>query len=163
MTTYNSNKCVAGVQPKYLPTAGSVNVVAMYTQNPALALNDIVNMINLAADASDPNGQGPSIVGIALDTDQLDSGGAAAITLDVGDATSAQRYFAASTVGQAGGLVSPTKGGILGYQPFGGSYFATYTTVSLATYTILLKCHAAAQTAITTAQIRLATEYTYDP
>ena len=163
MTTYNSNKCLAGVQPKLLPTAGGVNALSLYTQSPALATNDIVNMINLESDASNPNGFGPTLQGITLDTDQLDSGGSAAILLDLGDAASSTRYFSSTTLGKTGGYAIPSVPAILGYQPFAAPYFNTYTTVSLATYTILLKCHTQAQTAVTTAQIRLATEYTYDP
>ncbi len=163
MTTYNSNKCLAGVQPRLLPSAGGVNALSLYTQNPALATNDLVNMLNLVSDSSNPNGQGPTMQGITLDTDQLDSGGSAAIVLSLGDTALSTRYFSSISLGKTGGYAIPTTPAVLGYQPFGGSYFATYTTVSLATYTIILKCNTAAQTAVTTAQIRLATEYTYDP
>lgn len=163
MTTYNSNKCVAGVQPKFLPSAGGVNALALFTQATALASNDIVNMVPLLADPSNPNGLGPTILGLVLDTDKLDSGGSAAILFSIGDATTANRYFNSLTLGQTGGYAIPTVPAILGYQPFASPFFNTYTTVSLATYTILLKCNTAAQTAVTTGQIRLCTEYTYDP
>lgn len=45
---------------------------------------------------------GAIVLGVTLESDDLDTNGAPAITLNVGDAGSATRYFSASTVAQAG-------------------------------------------------------------
>lgn len=45
---------------------------------------------------------GAVVLGVTLEADDLDTNGAPAITLNVGDAGSATRYFSASTVAQAG-------------------------------------------------------------
>ena len=100
MAAYNSNKMLAGTQPKMLPSAGGVNVLATASLTTALALNDTINMLQLAADASDPQGSGPTIIGMVLDCDKLDSNGTPTITLSVGDSVSATRYFNASTIAQ---------------------------------------------------------------
>ena len=161
MTVYTSNKMLAGTQPKMLPSAGGVNVLAVASLTTALVLNDTINMVQLAADAADPVGNGPSIIGIVLDCDKLDSNASPAITLSVGDAGSATRYFSASTIAQQGGYAIPTIPAILGYQPF-GSAFNTYPTPSLAFYTIFVTCSHAAAT-FQNGNVRLLTEFTYDP
>lgn len=45
---------------------------------------------------------GAIVLGATLEADDLDTGGSPSITLNVGDAGSANRYFAASNVAQAG-------------------------------------------------------------
>lgn len=60
--------------------------------------------------------KGAEIVGIVLDSDDLDSGGSPAITLSIGDAGSAARLLAANTVAQAGGVVVTPSKGAIGYQ-----------------------------------------------
>lgn len=165
-TTYLADKMQAGVQPKVLPSAGGVNVLSQANLTTALALNDIVQMAQLEGDpaltAANLTGApyyGPVLIGLLFDVDALDSGNT--LTLDVGDSGSANRFFAASTIGQAGGYATPSKPAILGYAPFASSY-ATYTTASLQLYTIQVKCHAA-PTTWANGKVRLLVEYTYDP
>jgi hypothetical protein len=161
MAVYSSNKMLAGTQPKVLPSAGGVNVLAIASLSTALNLNDTINMVQLAADASDPNGSGPTIIGMVLDCDKLDSGGTPAITLSVGDSGSATRYFNASTIAQNGGYAIPAIPAILGYQPF-ASAFGAYPTPSLALYTIFVTC-AHAPATWQNGNVRLLTEFSYDP
>lgn len=88
-----------------------ITLVGDYTTVAGLALNDVIEMVNL------PAGYVP--VDAVLASEDLDSG-VATITLDLGlisgtagaadDArTCGNEAFAASTVGQAGGIATPTK------------------------------------------------------
>lgn len=160
MATYNSNKMVSGTQPKILTTASGVRVYAFAALPTALLVNDIINMVALASDVSNPNGLGPTILGMAFGSDDLDSNVAPLITLDLGDSGSTTRYFSASTVAQNGGTVYPSTN-FLGYQPLAAS-FGTYTTPSYATYTIFATVRAAPAT-WQAGSVKLAVEYTYDP
>ena len=89
-----------------------IAIVGDFTVPATLPLNDVVEMVIL------PAGYVP--IDAILATEDLDSGGAPAITLDLGlisgtagaadDArTCGNEAFAASTVGQAGGVARPTK------------------------------------------------------
>ncbi|CAB4137537.1 hypothetical protein UFOVP319_41 [uncultured Caudovirales phage] len=49
---------------------------------------------------------GAVVLGATIEADDLDTGGSPTITLNVGDAGSANRYFAASTVAQTGAVAS---------------------------------------------------------
>ncbi|KUZ35271.1 hypothetical protein [Burkholderia territorii] len=62
----------------------------------ALALNDVLQGPALQ--------KGSTIVDVMLVTSDLDTNGAPTITLDVGTGDEPQRFIAASTVGQAGGV-----------------------------------------------------------
>lgn len=162
VATYNANKMTAGIQPKYLPSAGGVNVLSQISQTTSLNTNDLINMVQLPAKASDdPGGFGPTIIGMLLDIDKLDTGGSQQITFDVGDATTSTRFYSAVTIGQAGGYSVPTQPAVLGFQPDVNS-FTSYTTASLLNYTIIAKCHLSAST-WQNGKIRLLAEYTYDP
>jgi hypothetical protein len=101
MATFNSNTFT--VQPVIAPrNAGeTITVFAEYSLTAALALNDVIQMLKVPA--------GCAIVDAVLVADDLDTGGAPAITLDVGIAgADTDQLFAASTVAQAGGVVRPT-------------------------------------------------------
>ncbi|MDE2100406.1 MAG: hypothetical protein KGL39_24350 [Patescibacteria group bacterium] len=160
MATWTSDKISSGTI-KMLPLGYNQSILATAAVTTSLALNDVVQMVNLSADASLMSGYGPTILGISLGADQLDTGGSPALTLDVGDATTANRFIAASTVGQAGGVFRGTLAPCLGYQPFASS-FGTYTTNSNQTYLIEVKVHAAAATAAA-GNIRLLVDFTVDP
>lgn len=161
MATYNASKMLAGTQPAYLPSKGGVNVLTSISQTTALSTNDVINLLQLQANPADPVGFGPTIIGMLLDTDKLDTGGSPQITLDVGDSGATQRYFKAVTTAQAGGYATPNNSAVLGFQPFAGS-FATYTTASLLNQTVFLTCHLQAST-WANGTIRLLAEYTFDP
>lgn len=49
---------------------------------------------------------GAVVLGATIEADDLDTGGSPTITLNVGDAGSANRYFAAATVAQTGAAAS---------------------------------------------------------
>lgn len=73
---------------------------------------------------------GAVVLGATLESDDLDTGGSPAITLNVGDAGDADRYFAASTVAQAGTASSaPAVTGIF-YTVTGTSDTAVTVTVA---------------------------------
>ncbi len=61
---------------------------------------DVATILNLPV--------GAVVVGATIEADDLDTGGSPTITLNVGDAGSANRYFAASTVAQAGTAAAAT-------------------------------------------------------
>jgi hypothetical protein len=161
MTIYNASKMLAGTQPKVLPTAGGVNTLSTIALTTPLAVNDTINFVTLGADAADPAGGGPTIIGLVLDSDKLDTNASPTIKLNLGDAGSATRYFNQTPIAQQGGYAIPTTPAILGFQPFAAA-FNTYPTPSLATYTIFATCQTAAAT-WQNGTIRLLTEYTYDP
>lgn len=161
VATYTASKMLSGVQPRMLADAGGVKVISTISLTVALALNDIINFVALQGDPSNPNGYGPTIYDVILDSDDLDSNGAPLITLDVGDVTVTTRYFSASTLAQAGGKGASSRAGVTGFQPFLTAY-TTYTTVSQQTYTIFLTVHAAPAT-WQNGSMRLGVEYTYDP
>lgn len=160
MTTYNGSRMAAGVQPRVLPSGYGVTVLstfAMPVGTPFLT-NDLLNMLNIEGDAAEAN-PGPFITGVALDSDQIDTG--AGVIMAVGDSGAAARYITGSNVGQAGGFTGPNVGGTLNYQPFATTY-NTYTTASLQLYTMVIKF----TTGVTTPKagtVRLKAEYTYDP
>lgn len=69
---------------------------ASYTVAAALALNDVIQMVRLPA--------GARVIGISLQTTDLDTGGSPAIVLDVGDPDDTDRLIDGATIGQAGGI-----------------------------------------------------------
>jgi hypothetical protein len=160
MATYNADKMLAGAQTRYLPLGYGLSVIAKVSLTTALVLNDVINLVPIEANPVE-NNNGPVISFIAIDVDKLDSNGAPTITLDLGDSGAAQRYLAASTIAQNGGQAQSTKAGVIGYAPFASS-FNTYTTPSLATYTIFATVHAAPAT-FQAGQLRCLVDYTYDP
>ena len=95
------------------------------TISSAGALNDLVNFGYVPA--------GATVRGVQLAAPAMDSGVSKALTLDVGDPASATTYLSATTIAQAGGVVSSSTG--LGTQ---------YTTDTL----ISGKIHAAATTMV---------------
>jgi len=128
-----------GSQAKWLPTGVIARAVTITPT--AAGLNDVWKVLDVPA--------GATIVGIKLDAADLDSNASPTITLDVGDATSAQRFIAASTAAQAGGIVTESVVGCLGYN---------YTAQT----TIQIKVHAAAAT-FQSGNVTLVVSYTIDP
>lgn len=159
MAVYNADKMAAGLQPKVLPTAAGVHVLASAALT-ALALNDTINMLQLEGDPTTA-GNGPAIIGMILDADDLDSNGSPTLVLAVGDGVTADRFIGGSTIGQAGGVQYMNKAGGLGYKPFGASY-ASYPSASHATYTIAVKATTGPAT-FQAGSIRLVTSFSYDP
>ena len=83
---------------------GDVKIMqSTVTLSAAAALNDVINFGYLPAGAT------VRFVDLAVPA-SLDSGVSKAITLDVGDTTTANAYIAASNVGQAGGKVGAFTG-----------------------------------------------------
>lgn len=161
MTTYNATKMAAGIQPKVLLSAAGVAVLSLFTPAVALVLNDIINMVSLEGDPGIPVAFGPTIMGVSLDSDQLDSNGGPTMKFDVGDATGAARFITQTTIPQTGGLQGANVAGTLGYQPFSATY-NNYPTASLQIYTVQVKVHTAPAT-WQAGTIRLKVEYSYDP
>lgn len=140
MATYLSNKAQPGVEPKFLP-AGAIDVVAVYAFAAAPSANDLVQLMTVPANAT--------ITGVTLDSDHIDTGGSPTMTFDVGDATTANRFIAASNVAQTGAIAYAGVPATIGYQ---------YT----ANTPLFLKVHAAAAT-FTAGSVRVCVEYTMDP
>lgn len=162
--TIQSDKISSGIN-KLLPLGYTQSILGTAAAPATTGANDIYQMLKLTSDASLTSGDGsstggPTILGIALGSDDLDGG--AAVTLDVGDTTTAQKYVAASTIGQTGGVFRGTLSPCLGFQPFATPTFATYTTPSLQTYLIQVKVNASAATALA-GNIRVLCDFTIDP
>lgn len=85
----------------------------------SITTSDSATILNLPA--------GAIVVGGFIDSDDLDTGGSPSITLNVGDAGDADRYFAASTVAQTGAAAQATVATGLGY-----TVEATNTAVTIA-------------------------------
>lgn len=157
-----ASKMATGTQPKFLPTAGGVNVLSTISLTTTLTLNDLISMLQIAGDPADPAGSGATVLGIVLDSDQLDNAATKTITLDVGDTLgNPSTFMSAVNTAQAGGYAIPTQPAVLGYQPFVNA-FTSYTTASNLLDTITVKVHAAAATP-KAGTLRLLFEYTYDP
>ena len=88
-----------------IPTAdrvgGETTVRAEYSLAAALVINDTIDMVTIPA--------GHFVTDMALVSDDLDTHVSPTITLDVGfKGVTADTFFAASTVAQAGGVARPT-------------------------------------------------------
>ena len=94
MATYTSSKVASGVQPR--SNIELTEVHATYTVSTALALNDVIQMVKIPANAT--------IIGLTLSCGDLDTDGSPAIVLDVGDGSDTDRFIDGSTIGQAGGV-----------------------------------------------------------
>lgn len=161
-TTFASDKISSGVI-KALPLGYDQSILATAAAPASTGANDIYQMIRLEANPSGYEANkagGPTIQSVVLGSDDLDA--ATSLTLDVGDTTSAQRFVAASTIGQTGGRFGGTLAPCLGYQPFASPFFATYTTASLATYLMQIKVNTSAATALA-GNLRLMVDFTVDP
>lgn len=96
-STFTATKAAANY-PVYQPKAGELGcVTSTYEVTTALVVNDVIEMVRLP--------KGATVVDIILVTDDLDSDGTPAITLDVGYGGNDDYFLAASTIGQAGGIV----------------------------------------------------------
>lgn len=139
-TNYLSNKAASTVQPKF-NASGSIPVYASAALTTALGVGDTVQMMTIPA--------GATIVSVVLDSDSLDSNASKTIKFDVGDATVANRFLAASTLPQAGGAAVANVAAAYGYQ------YAANTP-------LYVKCNTAAAT-WQNGTVRLLVEYTMDP
>ena len=95
---------------------GSQEIVifATYSVTAALVVNDVIQMVPVPA--------GATITGVTLGSTDLDTGGSAAIVLDVGDGGGTDRFIDGATVGQAGGSTAT-----LAVAGFGYTYAAADT------------------------------------
>lgn len=119
----------------------SKNARGEYTILAALALNDTIQMFDLPKNAR--------VMGGYLKSDDLDTNGSPAITLDVGIAGNAQLFWAASTVAQAGGTDTTMA-------TTGRDYYVTAKTP------VFVTVHAAPATGTTTGTIILNLTYTVE-
>src|SRR3989304_3625397 len=106
-TTYSSAQAAANVTAKYLH-AGAIVRSATYALTAALVVNDVIQMFKLPS--------GATVHEVILASDDLDSNGTPAIALDVGDATAANRFIAASTVARTGGVARADQAAGIGHQ-----------------------------------------------
>lgn len=72
-----------------------VVVYATYTVTAALVVNDVIQMVKVPS--------GAIITGVTIGATDLDTNGAPAIVLDVGDGDDTDRFIDGATVGQGGG------------------------------------------------------------
>jgi len=131
----------AGVQPKFLPT-GAIHVIRTIAIASAPTINDVWQVVDLPP--------GAIVTGVTLDSDRLDTNGSPTLTLDVGDASAAQRFIAASTNAQTATTAPQTINvkGVLGYT------YAARTTIQVLV-------HAVAAT-FAAGSVRLKVSYTMD-
>ena len=142
MATFTSDAAVSN--SAFRPPGGGVVGVreATYALTQALALNDVIQMIPVAKGERAVGGQ------LIVETD-LDSNGTPLIVLSVGDDLDTDRYIAASTVGQAGGVVDWGQG--IDTAAEAASYNHKYTAAN----TIDVKVVTAPATGATSGTIRL--------
>lgn len=95
MATYNSTNIANKTGVASVAAAGVVHCAyAEVVTTAALTTSDTLNFFDLP-----PNAR---VISATLEATDLDTNGAPLLTINVGDAGSATRYFSASTVGQAG-------------------------------------------------------------
>ena len=124
------------------PGGGVVYVrEAVYTLTAALAENDIIEMIPVAA--------GERVVDLQIVSEDLDTHGTPTITFDVGDGDDVDRYIDGTTIGQTGGFARLGDG--LATDAEAIAVNKLYTAAD----TIDVKVSAAVATGATTGTIRL--------
>lgn len=92
-TTYSSSRVASTVNPRT-----NINMTydyATYEASVALVLNDVIQMVPVAA--------GARVLDVICSVDDLDSG--ASIVIDVGDGTTSGRFISGQTIAQGGGTV----------------------------------------------------------
>lgn len=100
MAAYKSNRILYNDPPREI--IPGVNMISEeFTFPAAPAANDTVEMFILPA--------GAVVIDMILDCDDLDGG--AAIMLQVGDGTTADKFISATNVAQAGGIARMSKKG----------------------------------------------------
>lgn len=130
----------AAVGTTIVPKTASDTIVVQgsYELSAALVINDVIQMVKIPKNAV--------VDEVILGTDDLDTGGSPAIVLEVGDSGDTDRYIAASTVAQAGGVVRLGTVDGMGY---------TYTAET----TIDIKVPTAPATGTTTGTLKLTVIY----
>ena len=93
MATYNSDMVAGNQSFKPFPSGALGVRYAKFTATTAIALNDVIQMVDVFA--------GETVHDIKIKSSDLDTG--TGLVLDVGDATDADRFIDGSTIGQAGG------------------------------------------------------------
>jgi hypothetical protein len=109
MATYNSDKIAANTPLAAHGLGGNLKVAfADVNCTAAPSTSDTINFFDLPP--------GARVVLAVLESDDMDTNGTPLLTLNVGDAGSATRYFSASTVGQAGTLSTAIATAGAGYS-----------------------------------------------
>lgn len=104
MATVSSSK-VASTVPAREPHSGVFSMKATYshpTSGDGSAAGDVIQMLPVA--------KGTTVLELILTSEDLDSNGAPAIVLTVGDGDDPDRYIDDTTVAQAGGVVRNGQG-----------------------------------------------------
>ena len=109
MATYNSTGVANNAPALGHGLAGNLKVAyGEVVCSAAPSTSDTLNFFDLPANAR--------VVLAVLESDDMDTNGSPTITLNIGDAGSATRYFSASTVAQAGTESSAIAAGGVGYK-----------------------------------------------
>lgn len=93
MATYQSGPVAGNQSFKPFPDGNLGIRYAKFTATTAIALNDVIQMVDVFA--------GETVHNVVIKTGDLDTG--TALVLDVGDGSDADYYIDGSTIGQAGG------------------------------------------------------------
>lgn len=93
-TTYTATKAASTYPAR--AGVGLTTVFHTYTPSSALVINDVIQMVKVPV--------GATIVDMILATQDLDSNGAPAISLAVGDGGSTSRFISSSTIARTGGV-----------------------------------------------------------
>lgn len=149
MATLTSSKVASSVPAKET-NQHLIHVAATYELTAALALDDVIQMVKVP--------KGAVIVELVLATDDLDSNGAPAIVLDVGDGADTDRFIDGYTGAQANGNISRLGAGMAASK-FADALGYTYT----ADDTIDIHVQVAPATGTATGTIVLVVIYSCDP
>lgn len=93
MATYQSGPVAGNQSFKPFPDGNLGVRYAKFTATTAIALNDVIQMVDVFA--------GETVHNVVIKTGDLDTG--TALVLDVGDGSDTDYYIDGSTIGQAGG------------------------------------------------------------
>jgi hypothetical protein len=109
MATYSSSQVTNSIPLSHHGPGGNVKVAfADINCTAAPSTSDTINFFDLPA--------GARVLFAILESDDMDTNGTPTLTINVGDAGSATRYFSASTVGQAGTLSTAIATAGAGYS-----------------------------------------------
>jgi hypothetical protein len=97
MATYTHSNAQAPNERTNLSAGQPVIAHAKFTlPAPGLQVGDVIRLTRVP--------QGAKVMNVMMRADKLDGGGAPAIAFNLGDTANPTRFFAASNIGQAGGV-----------------------------------------------------------
>lgn len=142
-TNYTTQASKATANAKFLHE-GTLNVSSVFALSAALAINDVITMMNLPV--------GANIVDVIISSDTaLDTNGASTLSYQVGDAGNATRY-----------ITTHVQGNNIPMAPYHMDQASGCWVVTAGNTQVLIKVQAAPATGATTGNLRCTVVYNMD-